>query len=280
MKTIALFAVLLAVLQDPKPPSLRYGNPRESKEWIELPSGVSVAVDEGIEWKGAKAYLSLTGDLVVVDSATGKTRWAQQVGAYWNRLTFEEVGEPKAWAVALRPDNGERVQHHDLKTGAIVGELPKPPPGKPLAPKTWSGSTDRGDAPWTGLVTTAEHWKTVRGRLFEGAKSPGEGEIDFAKDCLLVVYSGRSSNCNGISANSAFEDDARLLLRLRHHTYQSMGEGAVERPYGIFVLPRLGKKPLVLEVNAQSYLHGPPIWKEFRRLEAGDPAKELDGLPE
>ncbi|HEU4338603.1 MAG TPA: hypothetical protein VFS19_00925, partial [Planctomycetota bacterium] len=65
MTAAALAAFALAVTPQSQeagksPPSITYGASRESKSWIKTPDGTSVAVDEGISWKGVTIYLSLT----------------------------------------------------------------------------------------------------------------------------------------------------------------------------------------------------------------------------
>ncbi|HZN63653.1 MAG TPA: hypothetical protein VFC90_14720, partial [Planctomycetota bacterium] len=69
--TLALLAAFAQAQEAESPPSITYGSMRESKAWIKTPAGTSVAVDDGITWKGVTVYLSLTQDLVAVDSKTG-----------------------------------------------------------------------------------------------------------------------------------------------------------------------------------------------------------------
>jgi hypothetical protein len=67
------------------------------------------------------------------------------------------------------------------------------------------------------------------------------------------------------------ENDKRILLRLERSSYQTLGAAHEEYPYGLIVLPRREGKPYILEYNTQSYIGGPPIWKEFTRLTLAKP---------
>jgi hypothetical protein len=78
-----------------------------------------------------------------------------------------------------------------------------------------------------------------------------------------------------------WRDDMRLVVRLNHFTFQSMGEGKRTRPYGIFVLPRRDGEAIHIERNVQRYIGGPPIWKEVWKIERPkESARELESLPE
>jgi hypothetical protein len=109
--------------------------------------------------------------------------------------------------------------------------------------------------------------------------APAANEVDFAKEVLLVISSGDSTNCRGIGCAEAYEDEKRVLIRLQHQTFQTAGRGVATRPYGIFILPRR-EKSYVIEANRQSYIGGPPIWTEsFQLAKLPDPARELEDLP-
>lgn len=290
MKRAAILAAVLMLQAQEQPPSITYGSSRESKAWIRKPDGVSVAVDDGITWKGVTVYLSLTDDLVAVDAATKETLWAKSVGAFWSRVTFVEAGD-KSWAVELRPgpretEGKDLVQRHDLKTGEVLKDpKDKPPSGTQVKPRhSWSGAESRVAKGFAAAVTTRENFEKLRERLLGG--TPGEDigkhhKLDFAKEFVLVVSEGRSANCDGIHIESAWRDEKRLLVRLTHRTFQTIGDGVPTRPWGVFILPRQDGEVVVLEENTQPYIGGPPIWKETRRFErAKDPAKELEGIPD
>lgn len=273
-----------------KPPSITYGSRRESKAWVKKPDGVSVAVDDGITWKGVTVYLSLTGDLVAVDEKSKETLWAKSVGAFWNRVTFFETSRAggRFWAVELRPGPGETegkdlVQLHDRRTGEIFRTSEEKPGGVKIElRKVKSGSPSRIAKAFTVIVSTQENWHELRRRMFAHPVGlGGDVEPDFDKEILLVVSDGDTSNCRGIGAESVHRDDKRILLRLQRETYQTIGEGKRERPYGLFILPRKDGESIHFERNVQRFIGGPPIWKEAGKLERPkDSAKELDGVPE
>jgi len=266
---LMLFAATLHA-EDTEPPSITYGPKRTSKKWVES-RGVLVAVDKGISWKGKTAYLSLTYDLVLVDAQTGKTVWSARVGAFWNKMTFNKVTKTdgrKVWAVELRPGNSARgVQYHDLATGKRIAVASQKPVGKAIkAIKAWSGSGSNNKQPIRRLVTSQAEWDKLRKRMFGGRtanKTPAFSQIDFTKQVVLVISDGITSNCRGISLRSGYASKTRLLLRLRHHYYQSMGKSRPEWPYGVFVLSRQPGKKYVVQRNTQRYIGGPPIWKTF-----------------
>jgi hypothetical protein len=239
-----------------------------------------VAVDQGVEWKGVRVYLSLTFELLAVDAASGKTLWAESVGAFWTRVGFKELNG--AWAVELGGEG--RTQRHDLRTGKKI-DLPAPPPAgqafKPL--KEYFGDRGNLNQPFRIVVTTRETWDMALDRLF-GARVPIMDEVDFDKAIVLIVSDGELWNCAGVSCEGAWEDDTRVLLRLRRRTYSTggpAGGGVRAWPFGIFVLPRRPGKALVVELNTRSLKAGPPVWEPAWRLDKlPDPDKELEALPE
>jgi hypothetical protein len=257
-----------------------------------MPDGTSVAVDEGITWKGVTIYLSLTDELIAVDEKTKKTLWGKSVGAFWRRVSFLEIsrGGGRFWVVRLEPapdetEGKDLVQLHEMGSGEIFMPVENMPSGKRLdAPKTWNGSTSFIPKPFAVAVTTTENLGTLLGRLHARPaelRQSGDPEFNSGKELVLVVSDGESWNCNGIGVESVWRDDQRLLVRLNHLTFQSMGEGKRTRPYGIFVLPRKDGEAIHIERNVQRYIGGPPIWKEVRKIERpADSARELDGLPE
>jgi len=304
-------AALAAGEADTQPPSITYDRSRTSTENLALPGGVNVGVDKGIEWQGVKVYLSLTCDLVGVDAKTGKTLWGESVSGFWNQMTFKEVEtEPgkKVWAIALRArkdDDPEQkaVEYRDLKTG---GKLDLPgvsrPTGQPFTPRPAGGRDCAVGKRFLGLISTQENYAALAKRLFgppdlridcfdHRPPRPLHGwltapstlpPVDFSKDVALVYLLGDSDNITGILCAGAYEDDARILLRLTVSGMQTggrFGGGILSRPYGVFIVPRREGKAYVVEQNHQSYIGGPPLWKEVLRLEKiSAPANELAAL--
>ncbi len=269
-----------------RPPSIVYGNTRTGTEWIKTPGG-KVPVDRGVEWQGVKVYLSLMWDLVAADARTGKVLWCQFVGAFWNEVGFREIevkpGQ-KAWAVELSPGPGatqgkDLVQYHDLRTGTRlqVGEAKKPSGDVLMPRKVWSGDASSSGRSFQTLVTTEAHWAELRKRMFEGIpvdKVPAFEAIDFEKEAVLVISRGDGFNCRGLSCEEAYEDAARILVRLCDQSFQTFGGGEPGRAYGILVLPKRVGKAYVVEQNVQGLSGGPPIWKEVGRLQIADAGAE------
>ena len=105
------------------------------------------------------------------------------------------------------------------------------------------------------------------------------GAVDFDKEVVVLIASGNSWNCDGITLVSAHENDDRLLVRTGRKTYQTMNGGQKTRPWGVFVLPRHAAKAYVFERNAQNLIGGPPLWRESYRARIADPKVELKDLP-
>jgi hypothetical protein len=285
---VALLVVASECVAQESRPSISYGSTRESKSWIETPHG-NVAVDEGVAFQGVKVYLSLTWDLVATDEKTGKVLWSANVGAFWNEIGFAEVETSpgvKTWAVELRPgprsrQGSELQQHHDLKTGKVIAKPAETPSGTQLdLSRQWTGRWCASEKAIRRIVAGDVDWKaSVLDVLFpDGKNAPDFGPIDFEKNIVLVIAMGEISNCSGMDA-TAWEDDLRVLVRLREHWFQTEGpDGGAQkvRPFGIFVLPRRDPfKPVIVERNRQHLIGGPAIWKEaFRFTAPGDAPAE------
>ncbi|MFO0814515.1 MAG: hypothetical protein U0796_14940 [Gemmatales bacterium] len=265
------------VIDDQKegPPRITYGATRESKAWVTTTQGRQVAVDDGITWQGRKVYLTLTFDLLVVDTTNSKTLWSDSVGAFWDTITFKNraaEGQPPVWTVVLSSSRQPGYeQPYELETGK---KLPLRgnsacPEGTPFTPrKVWSGSGGKATAKTYQLVKSAEEWNKLKSELFGDSVRdlPTARDLDFTKEMLLVCYAGKASNWMGIDVDLAVANDSRVLLQLHRQTYQSFGQTKEEYPYGVVVLPRSPGKEVVLEYNRQNLIGGPPMWKEFMRL--------------
>jgi hypothetical protein len=295
---LVIVAGLVRAEENREPPSIEYGGSRESSTWVETPIG-KVAVDKGVEWQGIKVYLSLTFDLVAVDAKTGKTLWSEMVGMFWTRVGFKLVEVSpgkKTWAVELKParrDNHkiDAVQYHDLRTGKkldIPGLVPKAS-GRPFKPRAeWSGATCAVGKPFQSLISTAEVWEKLKARVFVGSEF---GKISFMRspeksnplgvenEVVLIVSAGDTWNSRGIAWAESYEDEKRVLLRVRHEHYQTMGGADAVRPWGVFVLPRR-QKAYEVEIDVHEYIGQPPVWKKiFRAATLSDPAKQMEQVP-
>ncbi len=286
-------------------PAIEYGKSRESTGWVDTSEG-RVAVDKGIEWQGVKAYLSLTCDLVVVEAKSNKTLWSKSVGAFWNRMSFAEIGAKagkKVWAVELKPasevtDGKDAKAYYEITTGNELKQKngSDVPSGQSFRPrKIEMGSASCLSKPFTVIVSTLENWKLLQKKMFDdkeklsGAVSKQQwapqsfDSVDFSKEVILVTSAGSSWNCWGLGVQEAFEDEHRIMVRLARATFQTLGPdgGAIAvRPFGIFVLPKSESKAYVLEQNTQGYIGGPALWKEVVTLPKLPEAKaELDKVP-
>ncbi len=269
------------------PPSLEYGTSRTSTAWLDTPMG-KVPVDQGLDWQGVRVHLSMLGDLIAVDPATGRILWTENVGAFWNGMTFRELDS--GWAVELRPrrteeEGGDLAQHHDLRTGKLVKPKELAPSGT-LVPvlKQWHGRKSRLAEPFVAVVTNEPNRRELVRRMFDGIDdAPKVEPVDFDRECLLAVSEGACWCVSGISAAEVREDPERILVRLYHHTYQILTSAddpgpPPDRPFGIIVIPARPGKTIVLETNRQRYISGPPIWKEKLRF-TPDPDRELEAIP-
>ncbi len=315
LTTLAFLSVFSAfwapvpVSGEPAPPSILYPSHRESVDWVDTPGG-RVPVDKGLEWQGVKVYLSLMSDLVAVDTKTGKTLWAEFVGAFWNQVGFEEVeveGGRKAWAVALRPgpqtrEGGDKILYRDLLTGKEIRTTAQKGKeeeglGKKLpCDRGSSGEDCRIAKPFHLLVTRQEDYLALWLAMFHDPSKfldyPAPPGVDFATHIVLAVSSGDTdSNCNGIQLVEVWENEKQVLVRTRANRYQTCWsedhaaapeQAKRERPWGIFILPRREKKAYGVEEDVQGLIGGPALWKKRFRYDAlpADPAQEMKGLPE
>lgn len=271
-----------------KLPILRYGRHRGSTRWLEV-QGSQVAIDDGIEWQGRRFYITLTFDLVGTEIApqkegapadgaaaaapAEKVIWHRDIGAFWNQIgieSFESAPGTKVEALALRStEHPEVVELIDVKTGKrIGGSDTNSAPGTPLPlAGSWKGAEGKLDGAKIELLRTKEEWLRVRAELFGDLASapPADPGLDFAKCGLAVVYSGKTVNSSGYTAD-AFENEKSVVLRLDEQTYQSMGETPDRWPWGVFAVPLCPGKNLVIERNEQNYIGGPAIWKEWKRF--------------
>jgi hypothetical protein len=293
---LILFSVATPAQEEPapapEPPTLQYRGNRASRAWVSMPGGTQVAVDEGVEWEGVTVYLSLTWDLVAVESDSGTTLWGHSVGAFWNRIAIvraENASGEEVWAVELQPGAGARQgvgqrQLYELRTGARIAIPEKAPPGTPFTPRREAGGPDADmGVEFTLLISTRENYALALARLLGGRTVPGlpgPDEVDFDREVVLVRAEGTGWNSRGLVSREAYESDDRILLRIDNRFYQTMGGGDRVTPFGVFVLPRAVKKPYVLERDEQGLIGGPPIWKEIHRFEGlQDPDQELHPIP-
>ncbi len=289
-QTIATSWANTAMVQDDneaeKLPSITYGNSRESTGWVKTQRGnTTVAIDKGIEYDGVKYYLALTWHLVAVDSATGRTIWSKDVSAYWNQLAIEKIRrhqaeESQIAVVALRTgrddESKDRAVYFDLKSGKKIDDpnAESEPKGQKINPaKAFRGNECGQSTPLFQLVTSQQRWREIYDEVFaEPESAPDrEGLFDDTDQVAVVIFSGDTTNCSGISPAAVYLQPERILIRLHYHTYQSGIDTPTVQPYGVFVLPRHADKPYVFQRNTQRYIGGPAIWEDYKTLEIDEP---------
>ena len=288
------------------PPSIEYPSSRSSTSNIDA-GGVKLAVDQGIEWKGVKVYLSLTFELLGIDAASGKTLWHRDVGAFWTGMRIKEVETDgqKVWAVELhgRAHDDQFDTHYyyyELKSGKAIDLPPPQPAGVSLLPLMSIPCGCAVARQFSALITTEAgfdaFWKRMNGPpdpveredlLEPSPPHAGDGlarassapKIDFTQAVVMVCCTGDTANAIGFSAVQSFEDDRRILLRVKLNGFQTLGGWAFTRICTLFVLPRRAERTYVLEVDEQNIINGPPMWRGHLRVEKlGDGAHDLDAL--
>ena len=279
-----------------RPDEMQFAGPKEVRgAWVYPPSRRStgliggMAVDGGYVDNGVRFDLTLSFSLIASDPESGELLWKQNVAAYYDslRLVDVEVEGRKVRAVRLE-SSGTRAPelwaYYDAGTGAPLDnpDAAPAPTGLLTALTTWSGAKAFNDQALSVLATSATEWAALRKRLFvqagitaEGAPpmdlDGGLGGIDFAREAVLVVSLGRATNCRGVGLHSAYVAPDRVLVRLNEFTYQSSAgfgdqtvEAPIERPWGVFRIPRLGHPGrLIVEHNTQRFIMGPAIWEPF-----------------
>lgn len=312
---VAAFAAVFGAAGQEKPPTIAYGDERASTGEVTF-YGVSYAVDRGAEWQGVRVYLALTSDLLGVDAKTGNVLWHNSVSAYWRRLTFVERVEradpkdkdgKKTWAVELRPEDdadgrGEHSEQYDLRTGRQLAVPGRVPAGQRLPPLRKVNLGHAVAKPFRALVSTAENFDRLRARLggppddrveseFAAPYPPGlpagrrplplpKPAVDFEREVLLAYGLGDSVNCFGVYVAESYEDDRRILLRMKRSTVQTSGGHFDSRNCDVFALPRRAGKAYIVEFDVQSFINSPPVWKEVLHAERLDgTASELAALP-
>ncbi len=275
--TRPLCSSLFNMLEDDLP-SITYGSSRTSSKWIKGGFLGKVAVDEGIEYEGRTYYLSLMSDLIATTDEDGeeKTIWANNVGGFWNTLAIEKLeleqdGEKtEILVVAIRGKSGDQefVEYYDRETGEKIDTAQQNdlPDGEALeVDKVWSGNFIDNEDKLFRVFETEEEWSEFHADNFgtDRPEPPRESAFNPATEILVLIAQGATFNCGGISIDSAFENDDRLLVRLLHHTYQSAGATPTVHPFGVFVLPRKEGKQYVVEQDVQNMIMGPEIWKEL-----------------
>lgn len=264
------------VQEEPPPDTVRYDEPtRSSDRWVEA-GGARVAVDKGIVGHGVEAYLSLTYDLVVLEEGGEKTLWSSFVGAFWNEITFvSAVDEESREEIALLQlgESGSGTHRHFLpRTGeerfVTAGMASKTrPPDDPGEARAIESTLDGDDSQITESealrILSGDDWKDLWTR--HGGEEGDLPEVDFDERMIVAIFLGKSWNCRGIRAE-AFESDGEMVIRYRRRSYQTIGGGNEVTPFGFLEMPRFGGK-VILQLNVQRYIGGPPVWRTMHELD-------------
>lgn len=269
------FAEEKATTNDEGLPAITYPPSRAGKRWAEtVDGGARVSINGGIEFEEIEYHLSLAWTLLAIKE--GKTIWSHHVSAFWNHLEVTELtldDNTKKKVLALRnkrrDDLKDYVEYYDLTSGEKIeleNQSSKPSGEEIEIARSWHGGDAINEEPLFKVVTTAEDWASFREKVFEEDCDIPLDAFNPEKEVLVVIASGKSTNCGGISPAAAYESDETLTVRLTRHTYQTDGNGQTEYPYGVFVLPKLLDKEYVFQRNHQGFIGGPEIWKTFNKF--------------
>lgn len=261
-----------AIINDDGFPAITYPLSRAGKRWAETANGgARVSINEGIEFEDVEYHISLTWTLLAIKE--GKTIWSHHVSAFWNHLEVTELElDDKSTKTVLALRNKRRdemkdfVEYYDLSSGEkieIASASTQPAGTEFEIERSWRGGDALNEEPLFQVVTTNEEWASLRKNVLGDDSEVPLDAFNPENQILVVVASGKSTNCSGISPAAAFESDEVVTVRLFRHSYQTDGEGRTEHPYGVFALPKSPGKNYVFQRNHQGYIGGPEIWKTF-----------------
>lgn len=265
-----------ATTNDEGLPAITYPASRAGTRWAESADGsVRVSINQGIEFNDIEYHISLTWTLLAIKD--GKTLWSHHISAFWNHLEVTELelddnSTQKVLAMRnkRREEMADFVEYYDLESGELIktAGVQANPDGKEFKiENAWRGGSALNDEPLFQVVTTQDDWTNLRRNLLGEDSTVPVDAFDPENEILVVIASGKATNCSGISPSAAFESDDEITVRLLRHTYQTDGKGRTEHPFGIFALPKAPGKKYVLQRNQQGFIRGPEIWKtlnEFR----------------
>ena len=264
-----------ATTNDEGLPAITYPASRAGTRWVESADGsVRVSIGKGIEFNDIEYHISLTWTLLAIKD--GKTIWSHHISAFWNHLEVTELElDDKSTKKVLAMRNKRReemvdfVEYYDLESGELIktaGGQAAPEGREFKVEPAWRGGSALNDEPLFQVVTTQEDWTALRRTLLGKDSAVPVEAFDPENQILVVIASGKATNCGGISPAAAFESDDQITVRLFRHTYQTDGKGQIEHPFGIFALPKAPEKKYVLQRNQQGYIRGPEIWKTMREF--------------
>jgi hypothetical protein len=138
-------------------------------------------------------------------------------------------------------------------------------------------------------ITSKEEWEALWLEHRTGSKdgrAPTGFEyvdLDFERFMVLAVFWPRD-NCDGFTADSVWEDDAQITIRLDDHSYQTgvfssstdSGVASVDSdygPWGVLALPK-SRKEIVLELDERAHIGDLPVWTKWKTIAPTPPQKK------
>jgi hypothetical protein len=260
---------------------LRYKAGQRSSNRTVQASSYKVHVDTGIAGYGVEAYLALTDQVVVVDTATQETLWSTPVGAWYNGLAFVQAkdtatGKDKVLLWVGGKDDVARLfeirtgtENHLRKRGDVLIASPENSQqlrGTPLqARQVIAGGNSKINEQKCVRVMAPAEWTELWATHSPSNTPPPQ--IDFDKEMVLGFFQGQGVNCTGIAPLHILDCQDTFEVFVRGQYFQSSGGFVPARAFGFFVVPKSAKRLLVKE-NIQGYIGGPPIWKQIAAFDA------------
>ena len=234
------------------------------------------------------AYYAPTGELAVTDTASRRTLWCQGIGVLWDVNGFQSI--PKG---AVTADNalvfvvsGEgQPRYFDARTGrelylvsdeqqhgSFLSDAPPPVPGTPLKVfQQWKGRASGAPAPSFHQAVSRAVWED----LWTGfAKQPAPApEVDFASNMALAIFASPASQAGGVAVTDVREHDDKVVVRYALQGSPAPGQPDAA-PFGLILLPRVAKKPVIVQEGVPRGPGGPIRWVvqyKFEPLPAVEP---------
>jgi hypothetical protein len=239
-------------------------------------------VDTGLVGCGVEAYLSLTEEVVVLDTKTKQSLWMNPIGAWYRILSFAGAKDADTGqAIQLLRVGGvdgfgrffevwtgrEKFLELDGETLVARNERRRELRGQPVEVlKPLVRNESKITQPRCERITTKEAW----GQLWKehaGAQAV-QPEIDFRQQMVVAIFRGETWNCKG--SNFSMHSTAKERWScLCEGGLPDWAAGDRVCPYGIFIIPKSAKR-LIIKVDSQAFIGGPAVWAEIGNFEPPD----------